>query len=369
MMNSVTRIGRGGIVMTGLVIVALGSGTAVGEGMWPLEFADTIREAGGGVSFVFGAKRPFPQCHASTVAETPDGGLVAAWFGGTAEKDNDVGIWFATFDGEKWSAPERAAKVDDTPHWNPVLFRDAEGTIHLFFKIGPEIPFWQTYWMQSKDGKTWSAPQELVAGDKGGRGPVKNKAIILSDGTWLAPASTEHEGWHSFADRSTDGGKTWSRSENFAFDPAEMEGKGIIQPTFWESEPGQVHALMRSTAGKIFRTDSEDFGKTWTPIYDSGLPNNNSGVDAVRLKDGRVLLVYNPVPGNWKARTPIDLAISEDNGKTWKTVAHLEADADLRSEFSYPAIIQMESGDVVITYTYQRERVRCWQIPLAALQG
>ncbi|MDP2325940.1 MAG: exo-alpha-sialidase, partial [Gammaproteobacteria bacterium] len=155
----------------------------------------------------------------------------------------------------------------------------------------------------------------------------------------------------------------------FAFDPAEMEGKGIIQPTFWESEPGQVHALMRSTAGKIFRTDSEDFGKTWTPIYDSGLPNNNSGVDAVRLKDGRVLLVYNPVPGNWKARTPIDLAISEDNGKTWKTVAHLEADADLRSEFSYPAIIQMESGDVVITYTYQRERVRCWQIPLAALQG
>jgi len=85
------------------------------------------------------------------------------------------------------------------------------------------------------------------------------------------------------------------------------------------------------------------------------------------LKDGRLLLIFNPSSGNWTTRNPIDLAISTDNGKTWKTIAHLEADAEARSEFSYPAIIQKESGDVVITYTYQRERIRCWQIPLAAL--
>ncbi|MBX3177186.1 MAG: exo-alpha-sialidase [Candidatus Hydrogenedentes bacterium] len=336
------------------------------EGLWPLEFANKVRDAGGAVNFVFGAKRPFPQCHASTVAETKDG-LVAAWFGGTAEKDDDVGIWYANWDGKKWTDPQRAAKINDTPHWNPVLFRDDAGTIHLFFKVGPEIPFWQTYWMQSENGRDWSDPVELVPGDKGGRGPVKNKAIILSDGTWLAPASTEHQGWNAFADRSGDQGKTWERSANFEFDPAKLTGKGIIQPTFWESEPGQVHALMRSTSGHAWRTDSSDGGKTWTPVYDSGLPNNNSGFDAVRLEDGRILLVYNPVAGNWAARTPLDLAMSEDNGKTWKTVAHLEADPDLRSEFSYPAIIQTTSGDVVITYTYQRERVRCWIVPLSAL--
>lgn len=342
-------------------------GAATADPHWPLEFANKVREHGGSVSFVFGADRPFPQCHASTVAETPDGGLVAAWFGGTAEKDDDVGIWFATYDGKKWSEPERAAKVDDTPHWNPVLFKDATGELHLFFKVGPEIPFWQTYWMHSEDGKIWSEATELVPGDKGGRGPVKNKAIVLSDGTWLAPASTEHEGWNAFADRSTDRGESWTRSADFEIDRDKLKGKGIIQPTFWESEPGHVHALMRSTDGKIYRADSEDGGKTWGPVYDSGLPNNNSGIDAVRLEDGRVLLVYNPVAGNWKARTPLDLAVSEDNGKTWKTIAHLEADADLASEFSYPAIIQADSGDVVVTYTYQRERVRCWQIPLAAL--
>ena len=350
-----------------LLAATLASQTVKADALWPLEFADKVREHGGKVSFVFGAKRPFPQCHASTIAETPDGNLVAAWFGGTREKDNDVGIWTSNYDGEKWSDPVEVAKVNETPHWNPVLFKDETGELHLFFKIGPEIPTWQTYWMQSKDGKIWSEAKELVPGDHGGRGPVKNKAIVLSDGTWLAPASTEPKAWLAFADRSTDHGKTWERSADFAFTPKDDKDKGIIQPTFWESEPGKVHALLRSTNGKIMRTDSEDGGKTWAPTYDSGLPNNNSGIDAVRLKDGRVALVYNHVSGNWRARTPIDLALSEDNGKTWKTVAHLEADPDLASEFSYPAIIQKESGDVVITYTYQRERVRCWQVPLAAL--
>ena len=360
------RRGVASLALVMMAATAMTSADAKTDALWPLEFADKVRESGGSVSFVFGAKRPFAQCHASTVTEMSDGRLIAAWFGGTAEKDDDVGIWYAIQEEGKWSAPIRAAKVDNTPHWNPVLMTDETGEIHLFFKIGKEIPYWQTYWMHSKDGKTWSDPEELVEGDKGGRGPVKNKAIILKDGTWLAPASTELNGWNAFADRSTDRGKTWTRSEDFEIDKSKLEGKGVIQPTFWESKPNEVHAMLRSTGGQIWRSDSSDGGKTWTPIYDTGLPNNSSGVDALLLEDGRLLLVYNPVPGNWKARTPLDLAVSEDNGKTWRTIAHLEADADLRSEFSYPAIIRTKTG-IAITYTYQRERVRCWEIPLEAL--
>lgn len=337
------------------------------EPLWPMEFGDKVREHGGSVTFIFGAARPFEQCHASTVAETPDGNLVAAWFGGTREKDPDVAIWASTYDGKEWSAPAKVAKIDETAHWNPVLFRDESKQLHLYFKTGPEIPYWQTFVMESKDGKSWGEARELVPGDKGGRGPVRNKPIILSDGTWLAGASTELDGWNAFGDWSTDGGKTWTRSEDIEFNREKLKGKGIIQPTLWESAPGKVHTLLRSTGGVIMRADSEDGGKTWGPAYDSGLPNNNSGVDAVQLKDGRLLLVFNPSSGNWTTRNPIDLAVSEDNGKTWTTIAHLDADPDPRSEFSYPAIIQKDSGDVVITYTYQRERVRCWQIPLAAL--
>jgi len=335
--------------------------------MDPEEFAAKVTETGGRVDFVFGDDRPHKECHASSIVQCADGALLATWFGGTEESDDDVGIWYAQFKDGAWAPVQRAAKVNETAHWNPVLFRDAEDRIHLFFKVGPEIPFWQSYWMTSSDnGATWTEPIELVEGDKGGRGPVRCKPIVLSDGAWLAGASTEHQGWKPFADRSADQGKTWTRSADFEVDRSVLRGKGAIQPTLWESEPGTVHALMRSQNGKIWRTDSEDFGKTWTPVEATELPNNNSGIDALRLDDGRLLLIYNPVGMNWGPRTPLDLAYSKDNGETWQTIAHLENEKGLKVEFSYPAMVRTKDG-IAITYTWNRDRIRCWQIPLEAL--
>ena len=334
------------------------------------DFEAKIRDAGGRVDFVFGDERPFAQCHASTIVQAGNGNLICAWFGGTEEKNPDVGVWMSRFADGAWTAPERAAKVNQTAHWNPVLFRDTKNVLYLFFKVGPDTDFWQTYWMRSEnDGLAWSEPVELVPGDKGGRGPVKNKPVILSDGAWLAPASTEIKGWKCFADRSGDGGATWTRSEDFAVDrksDKKLRGPGCIQPTLWESEPGKVHALMRSAAGWVWRTDSEDGGRTWAPVKPTDLPNNNSGIDLLRLDDGRLLLVYNPVGMNWGPRTPLDLAISTDNGSTWRTIAHLENDPNLDSEYSYPAIVRTKDG-VAISYTWNRQRVRAWQIPLGAL--
>lgn len=337
------------------------------KGLAPAAFQQRVEAAKGRADFIFGDDRPFAQCHASTVVETADGALLCAWFGGTEEKNPDVGIWMARFAEGKWAAPSRAAKVSETAHWNPVLFRDADNQVYLFFKVGIDVPRWSTYWIKSADnGATWTAPVELVPGDVGGRGPVKNKPIILSDGAWLAPASTETEkAWRAFADRSTDKGLTWTRSADW--EPArKMRGKGPIQPTFWESAPGQVHALMRTTAGAVWRVDSKDGGKTWSESYPTDLPNNNSGLDALRLDDGRVLLVYNPVTANWGPRTPLDLAVSSDNGKTWKTIASLENDPAKEVEFSYPAIVHTKTG-IAVSYTWNRQRVRCWQIPLEAL--
>jgi predicted neuraminidase len=339
-------------------------------------FHKMVAGAGGGADFVFGDDRPFAECHASTVVQTKGGALLCAWFGGTKEKDPDVSVWISRFDGKNWSKPERTAKVKKMAHWNPVLFRDADDVISLFFKVGVDEVHWATYWMQSKDdGLTWLPRGELVPGDIGGWGPVKNKAITLADGAWLAPASLEvkegeREIWTAFADRSEDQGKTWTRSADFEItnpkDPR-FAGPGAIQPTFWESTPGKVHALLRTGAGIVWRTDSEDGGRTWTPMCATDLPNNNSGIDALRLEDERVLLVYNPVGEDWGARTPLDLAVSSDNGKTWKTIAHLEDDPNLESEYSYPAIVRTDSG-VAVCYTWKRERIRCWQIPMSALE-
>lgn len=334
-------------------------------------FISRVTDAGGSVTFVFEDDRPFAQCHASTITQAPDGTYVAAWFGGTAEKDPDVGIWMARFVDGDWTPVTQAAKIEESAHWNPVLFTDAEGEVHLFFKVGPEIPHWRTYWMSSSDnGESWSDPAELVPGDTGGRGPVRNKPIILSDGAWLAPASTEYQRWEAFADRSADRGQSWQRSDNFMFDRSTFPGRGVIQPTFWESVPGRVHALLRSGAGRVLRTDSVDYGITWTPVYDSGLPNNNSSADVLSLEDGRLMLVLNPVGMNWGPRTPLSLAMSRDNGKTWQLLAHFEDDPTVvrgqSTEYSYPAIIRTQDG-IAVTYTWRRERVRAWFIPLEAI--
>jgi predicted neuraminidase len=94
------------------------------------------------------------------------------------------------------------------------------------------------------------------------------------------------------------------------------------------------------------------------------MPNNNSGIDVLGLEDGRVLLVYNPIGENWGARTPLNLAISNDNGATWEDRVSLET---AEGEYSYPGIVRTETG-VAITYTWKRQRVRCWQIPLKAIE-
>ncbi len=182
----------------------------------------------------------------------------------------------------------------------------------------------------------------------------------------MAPASIETETrWDCFVDISKDGGRTWIKSGMVPIDHGKLKDKGIIQPTLWESEPGKVHMLIRSSEGFIYRSDSEDGGMTWCEAYPTSLPNNNSGIDLVRLENGCLVLAYNPVKGNWGKRTPIALSLSEDNGLTWKDefiLEHNEApETPHDGEFSYPAIVAV-NNDVYITYTWKRKTVAFWKI-------
>ena len=256
-------------------------------------------------------KIPTPGGHASTLALT-GGDVLMAWFGGTAEKNPDVDIYMARRTADGWQAPFRVAGEDGIAHWNPVLFADGDA-VSLFYKVGHEIPEWHTRVMRSSDGgRTFTAPAELVPGDVGGRGPVRNKPLRLASGRILAPASIETAtAWDAFVDISDDGGFTFRKS---AFVPLNRSdspccgypilNKGVIQPTLWQDDSG-VHMLLRSTEGFILRSDSLDEGETWSPAVSTGLPNNNSGIDLVRLPDGRIFLVMNPVGGTWAARSPL----------------------------------------------------------------
>lgn len=331
--------------------------------------------------YVFADERPFQSCHASTLVVLPNGDIVAAWFAGSVEGADDIAIWCSRRGANGWCAPYKIADEENVPLWNPVLFADSDGTVILYYKVGKEIPRWKTYVQTSQDGGvTWTNPRELVENDEsGGRGPVKNKLIVLRDGTWAAPASAEGDLWDAFADLSVDGGATWSRSEwvplrradrsalkisdsEDAFVPpvpiTSFEGKGVIQPTLWESAPGVVHMLLRSSAGYVYRSDSRDGGRTWSVGYPTELPNNNSGLDLTALDDGTLFVIYNPVKGNWAARTPLVIRMSRDNGSSWSDELVLENDS---GEYSYPAIVS-QGRTLYLTYTWKRERIAFWKI-------
>lgn len=308
-------------------------------------------------SHLFGDDRPFAACHASSLALLENGAYLVVWFGGTAEKNPDTAIWGANGAGATWSPPRRIVKLNQQAHWNPVLLVAPDGAIHLWFKVGRDPMTWSTWTCVSRDGGwTWTTPCALVPGDSGGRGPVKNKPLILSDGAWLAPASREYpDRWEVFVDRSDDGGNSWIASNRLRIDPA-VTGLGVIQPTLWESRPGHVHMLMRSTCGRICRSDSKNSGHDWSAIYPTELANNNSGIDLARLDDGTLALASNPVAGDWAARTPLTLKLSGDNGHTWRHWQMLE---EAPGEYSYPAIIA-HGQSIAVSYTWRRERIAFW---------
>ncbi len=331
--------------------------------------------------FVFEEGKVTPSCHASTVLPLDNGEVMVAWFGGKHEKNPDVEIYVSVRSAAgEWSKPVVVSDNDNVAHWNPVLYKRQNGEIILYFKYGAEIPTWITKYVISKDnGKTWSEPRVLVEGDVGGRGPVKDKCLRLSDGTLLAPASTEGGKWLCFIDRSDDDGLAWERTEYFAQPKYHGLNVGLIQPTLWESAPGTVHCFMRSNAGAIYRSDSGDYGKTWSKPRRTRLPNNNSGIDCARDDSGRLWLLYNPVGVNWGVRYPLMLACSDNNGKSFEPILNCEpgfkcAPAVLDpkkkqskqagGEFSYPAIVY-EGDKLYVSYTYNRKQIVYWEIEIA----
>jgi predicted neuraminidase len=298
--------------------------------------------------FIF-EKAPFASCHASTIVETDLGRFLAAWFGGTAEGASDVRIWWAKYDGKAWSKPEVAAEELGFPCWNPVLFKSQAGTLFLFYKAGPKPVSWSGYVRRSRnDGLSWGRPEQLPAGLLG---PIKNKPIQDAKGMILAGTSVEsHKAWACWVERSADDGKTWQR-----FGPIVVPGHphGIIQPTIFSTGTDSLAVLCRSRGlGRICRAESPDAGVTWTPARPIDLPNPNSGIDVVRTPTGTLYLVYNHAT---LGRTPLNVARSEDDGKTWKMVATLE---DQSGEFSYPAIIQAADGRLHVTYTWNRRHIK-----------
>jgi predicted neuraminidase len=291
---------------------------------------------------------PFASAHASTVAQTREG-LVVAWYAGTREGATDVGVWVSRQVDGKWTQPvEVATGIEPDgkryPCWNPVLLEMPEGVLTLFYKVGPSPTAWWGVVRTSRDsGRTWSAARRLPDGILG---PIKNKPVRLRDGSVLSPSSTESPSWRVHFERTSDNGQTWTIVQ-----PSPGSAVDAIQPSILVYPDSRLQAVGRTRLRRVFETWSNDLGRTWLPVTLTSLPNPNSGTDAVTLRDGRQLLVYNHTT---QGRSPLNVSLTRD-GKNWEAALILENEP---GEYSYPAVIQTSDNLVHVTYTWRRQRIK-----------
>lgn len=302
----------------------------------------------------------FASAHASNVVELRNHDLLASWFGGSAEGKPDVAVWTARRSGGHWSAPVELVREPNIACYNPVMFHSADGRLWFYYKFGPHPSSWSAGRRFSDDeGVTWSSVEHLPAGLYG---PIRAKPLLLASGVIVSGTSVEsYNMWSAWIERSADNGKTWARIGPIMPTGPTPSGAtyGIIQPSVVSLGGNHLRFYARSTSqiGKICISDSLDAGLTWTPARPIDVPNPNSGIDAVSLADGRVLLIYNNTN---KGRTPLNLAIGKD-GEHFRMFRTLE---DEPGEYSYPALIQGSDGSLHITYTWNRKRIRYVHIPL-----
>lgn len=293
-----------------------------------------------------------PANHASTIAQMPNGDLLATWFAGSAEGKPDVAVWASRkpAGSDKWTAPAPLIDEPGIAEGNSILFTDSKGKVYLFFvrKYDEKWAAWDKakIFLQTSDdsGKTWTEPRLLL--DEMGR-MIRNNVIELPDGRLILPIYLDAEPISSLIWISSDGFKTWEERT------APLSKPANLQPAVVTLGGEKLLMLCRNQGvpGKIWEIRSDDLGKTWTKPVKTKLPNPDSGIDMIRLKSGALVLVYN---NNQFYRFPLTIALSDDDGKTWKYKKNIETE---QKEFSYPFLVQTADGMIHLTYTADDRRI------------
>lgn len=304
----------------------------------------------------------FDACHASTMALLPNGEVGLAFFAGRYEGHKQVNIrWAVKHADNTWTHPLEIANGMQTdssqyPCWNPVLFSARDGRLHLYYKVGPNPrQWWGMVQYSANNGLSWSQPKKLPAGILG---PIKNKPVQLNDGSILSPSSEETDStWRVHVEKWDGGNQRWRKIPvNYA------SHYKVIQPSLLHHGGATWQMICRSNQDSLVAAWSYDNGETWTAYSKLPLQNPNTGADAITLRNGTHLLVYNPgVQGKewFNNRNKLHVAESAD-GITWKDVMVLENGN--QEEYSYPSLIEHPNGEVHISYTYNRKNIKYWII-------
>lgn len=311
---------------------------------------------------------------APSILELPGGDLLCVWSAGSKEGSADESIVCAKLKkgDDHWHKPVKVSRDSKRCEQNPSLF------------LGPDNAVWVVYTAQSVEvsgksdmhhtamiryqksfdgGKTWEEPKGLIP-DTGSlcSQPIlmlKNRRLIFSN--WISrDSNTGLSGDPSIFRISDDEGITWKT----VFMP---ESQGRIQANVVELEEGHLISFMRSRlADVIYRSESFDWGSTWSAPVKTVLPNNNTGISALRLKSGRIALAYNQIGVDSQADKkesgyPIAVALSEDDGITWPLIRYVELGEGYlgvenqinNRQYETPYLMQGHNEDLHLVFSYK----------------
>jgi predicted neuraminidase len=323
----------------------------------------------------------YPSSHASNLLPLKNGDLLCFWFSGTWEGDSEVGIVMSRLPkgSHRWTPTVLIDRHVGESYQNPAAFQAPDGTVHLYHTTQlanqGEANSRVLELSSSDNGKTWKGPEVLF--DKPGS-YTRHPPLALPNGWWLMPLNYQTsagigagaETNYSAVKISSDGGKSWKEC-------AMPGSEGKVQPSIVQAAPDHLIAFFRSRAADfIFRSDSPD-GCTWSKPQPTVLPNNNASVQALRLRNGHIVIVFDNssddrtgpkrIPG---LRKPLAIALSDDEGATWKHIRDIEtgrpglgaSEGALkqpgREEYSYPSVKQAADGSIFVAFTFRRQTIK-----------
>ena len=291
-------------------------------------------------------------CHCATLIALPDQTLLAAWMAGSFEPAPDQFLALARRPpgAASWSLPERIVDPPGHAAGQPVFLLDHAGVLWLYYVVltGRDWTTAHLWRQRSPDhGATWFPPEAL--GFEAGWMFRSRPLALPASGQrhpWLFPIYDEKT-WRSLMLHSEDDGKTWRPGAYLTTPP------GNIHPCVAPLSGDRLLAFLRTggPGGFIWQTSSPDLGQTWMPPRPTALPNPNAGLDLLRLARGALVVAFN---NSRQRRTPLCLALSDDDGRTWPHLRTLEHDA---GEFSYPTLIEAADGRIHGVYTWRRQTI------------
>lgn len=332
--------------------------------------------------------------HASNLVALENGDLLCTWFAGSREGMPDIKIVMSRLanDADSWSKPIQLSQDADRSEQNPVLFPTPGGDLWLLHTAqetrGCSPEAWHKKVDQGKEkgafimqetseirrrvsddgGHSWSKTETLF-GKPGSF--CRQPMVVLSNGDWLFPMYYSQK-----SDPNELLGKDYSVvmiSENQGESWSEYRipgSEGRVHPSVMELKEGELVAFFRSRAAdRIYLSKSSDYGRSWSKPKRTDLPNNNSSIQATKLLDGDLALIFNyNCSGNedpnrtvWPGkRYPVTVAISVNGGESWPYIRHVETgddffgskNKDLNRRYSYPSILQTSDGLIHMTYSY-----------------